>query len=228
MLNNIFLLVLYLKNTKEYLLSLLLANHPNLHSVSFLPRIIWFFLFLFIQISIFFLLVPEKLKYPSYIGCVILVLCFVSFWANNLLIPPHKNLDMKPAIWGNAFSFFSNSLTSFESAHGFFPIRSTMKNRGRFKSVLSSSFVVATVVMFLQGFSFYWVDWLEIPGSALALLRLLSRAQLLDQRTRTRLLFANPSKLFDRGHLRFASIGRNRTHQSIAPREKQSPVDDEA
>lgn len=99
---------------------------------------------------------PEKLRYPSYFGVLVLVLCLLSFWYKNGIT--YKQLENKPKIPLFLFSgldnFIGNQLYALEAIGTLFTVRSTLKKRKNMQFVLHFSFVLIFCLLIINGMSF--------------------------------------------------------------------------
>lgn len=153
----IILSIIYFKNTKEYFVHLVLMLDPALGGSRLTAFLVWLALYVFLVVVIILVFVPERLKYPSIIGCLIISVCFLTFWGNNFFTPLDNLSLVKPVVWDNLFPLISTSAFCFEGLFGYFAVRSSMKSKSQFSSMLRTSFVILFVVFVVNCVSFYLV-----------------------------------------------------------------------
>ena len=192
--HNTLILIVYFKNPLNYFTS-------SVESM-YLTILYWGVFMILLQVVIFLTFVPEKLKYASYFGCVILSVCLVSFWGLNTFTPSKRTTPAKPFISQNTLVLAANVLDSFEASHSYFAIRSSMKSRSEFLKVLKIAFFVVTLLSIIQGLSFYLVrSNLAIFGSLCSEFRLFWRAEQVDQLPGAFVLLPDSGQLHHRGDL---------------------------
>ena len=150
--------VIYYKNAKEYFVHMLKLWVPGTKDSRLVPFAVWLALCVLLMIAIRLVFVPERLKFPSLIGCAIILLCFWVFWANNFLTPLGNLSGVKPVVWGNLFPLLSASAYCYEGLIGYFPVRSSMKDKSKFLKVLRLSYATMLVSFVVNCVSFYLVE----------------------------------------------------------------------
>lgn len=125
----------YFLNVKNFLVKTIETASTGSINHTLITFLVSLGIFLFIQIVISLIFVPEKLKYPSYVGCVILALCVFTFWYLNLLSSPNNFNNMKAFIDGSYMSLAAKSFFGVESITSYFVMRSSMKKKSSFYSV---------------------------------------------------------------------------------------------
>lgn len=137
--------------------SFLLENIGHLFPM-YLQQIEFFKLLsiLAIQVTLIFILEPEKIKYPSYIAAIILFLATAIMWVMSLS-QLSKNTERKhydlvsfpdfPAVIGN-------QLYAFESIGTLFTVRSTLKDRNSMHRVLVYTFILIFILFASNGIIF--------------------------------------------------------------------------
>ena len=134
---NVTALLSYFLSVRNFLLANL--NHLlNYDKDNLLIRVsISAIMFFLVQLCIALLLVPEKLKYPSYVGCSVMVFCLCTFWYLNLLTRPNNYNKMRAVLGGDLMNLAANSFFGMESITVYFAIRSSMAKKSSFDYVIS-------------------------------------------------------------------------------------------
>ena len=140
---NWFSILSYFLNVKYFLIKNIqtLDINKNINS-PILTFFVCLGIYLFIQIAITLIFVPEKLRYPSYIGCLIYVICLLTFWYLNLLVKPNNFNGMRPFINGNYTALVATCLFGMEGTTSFFAIRSSMQKKSSFYIVRPSFIII--------------------------------------------------------------------------------------
>ena len=154
---NTILSVTYFKNTKQYILHQLHLLVPSSEK-GYVEFLVWLGLFLLLQLFVFLVFVPERLKYPSLIGCAIIFLIFGVFWAYNVSGPMDGLSSARPFVLENAFPLISSSITCYEGFYGYFAARSSMNRKSDFGRALRIAYVLIFALSMANCMSFYVVD----------------------------------------------------------------------
>lgn len=127
----------------------------------FFYKIVVVLLFL---ILLLFILEPEKLKYPSFFGAIVLILALILMWSDNLkiAIDNKKEVVFDYINFTNLPDLVGNQLYALESIASVFTVRATMKKRSQMKTSLFLSYFLCCILFSLNGISFLMVFLLDL------------------------------------------------------------------
>ena len=146
---NLFVIIINTLNFSKFL-------QFDLKKIIFIENIFFYKLItiLIFLIIIYFILEPEKLKYPSYIGFIIYILALLIMWYYNFKLKKTKNININFINIKTIPFFIGNNLYSIESIGTIFTIRATMRKRSQMKKVVIFSYFIFFILICINGISF--------------------------------------------------------------------------
>lgn len=141
-------------NISKFLKSVLVENFdsPLLRDISFYKTLV----ILMTLLLVFFIVQPENLRYPAYLGAFFTVSSVLFMLFLNLDIGMINANNMKAYDFVHFFPLVGSQMYSMESIGVLMTVRSAMKRRSQAKQMILYTMVVIFFLFVLNGLSFYW------------------------------------------------------------------------